>query len=80
MPGYSGTGPAGLGPMTGRGLGPCNPYFSGGMYPGYGGYPGYGSYPLSPGDPHLQAYGRPRWGMRFGGRGFGPGRGLGSRY
>ncbi len=26
MPGLDGTGPLGLGPMTGRGLGLCNPY------------------------------------------------------
>jgi len=25
MPGGDGTGPSGLGPRTGRGLGPCNP-------------------------------------------------------
>jgi hypothetical protein len=24
MPGFDGTGPMGQGPMTGRGLGPCN--------------------------------------------------------
>ncbi len=25
MPGFSGTGPQGVGPMTGRGMGKCNP-------------------------------------------------------
>jgi len=34
MPAFDGTGPAGMGPMTGRGMGPCNPNFGGGY--GYG--------------------------------------------
>lgn len=34
MPAYDGTGPQGIGPMTGRGMGPCNPYWGGGF--GYG--------------------------------------------
>lgn len=32
MPGFDGTGPAGVGPMTGRGMGPCGR----GMARGYG--------------------------------------------
>jgi len=44
MPGLNGTGPMGMGPMTGGGRGRCNPY-RGGMgyhrpYHGYG-YPGF---------------------------------------
>lgn len=56
MPGFDGTGPMGMGPMTGGGRGRCNPLWagygasSGFGYPYYGGYPGwprvgYGSYP-----------------------------------
>lgn len=36
MPGFDGTGPRGLGPMTGRGLGPCGPG------PGWGRGRGFG--------------------------------------
>jgi len=56
MPGLDGTGPMGMGPMTGGRRGWCNPLWAGygasaGFgYPSYGGYPwwprvGYGSYP-----------------------------------
>ena len=38
MPGFDGTGPNGMGPMTGRGMGSCNP--SNGNYFGRG--QGYG--------------------------------------
>jgi hypothetical protein len=78
MPRGDGTGPAGMGPMTGRAAGYCagynvpgfmNPYggrFAGGMPLGAGRYPypayGGGAYP---------AYGA----FRFPGRGFGLGRG-----
>ena len=44
MPGFDGTGPMGMGPMTGGGRGWCNPsapyarpYFSGGFGPWFGG-------------------------------------------
>ncbi|MBM4464131.1 MAG: hypothetical protein FJ014_00950 [Chloroflexi bacterium] len=84
MPGFDGTGPAGMGPMTGGGRGWCNPYSP--LYAGYGPYPapyayrapgagwptgGYGFRPYG--------FGRPRWGMRgFWGRGIGwGGRGRG---
>lgn len=43
MPGFDGTGPMGMGPMTGGGRGWCNPsvpygrpYFSGGFGPWFG--------------------------------------------
>ena len=38
MPGFDGTGPRGMGPMTGRGMGPCG----GGYGPGLGWGRGYG--------------------------------------
>ncbi len=72
MPGLNGTGPLGMGPMTGGGRGRCNPY-SGRMgyyHPYYDyGYPGY------------VGYGYPRYGggcWAFGrAGGFGRGRGFG---
>ena len=61
MPGFDGTGPRGMGPMTGGGRGYCNPYASAyGLRTGYGFRPGYGA-----------SFGRPFWG----GGGFGRGRG-----
>jgi hypothetical protein len=80
MPGFDGTGPAGMGPMTGGARGPCNPYDAP-RAAGYGyrpSYPAYGAYPRAFGG------GRPRWGMGRGafgrggrGRGRGGGRGRG---
>jgi len=81
MPGLDGTGPAGMGPMTGGARGWCNPY-------------AYGPYRLSyaaPVRPYYTGYspaygvGRPRWGLGRGfwrrglrgGRGRGRGRGRG---
>ena len=37
MPGFNQTGPLGQGPMTGRGLGPCNPQHGGGLGKAWGG-------------------------------------------
>ncbi|MDY7031917.1 MAG: DUF5320 domain-containing protein [Thermodesulfobacteriota bacterium] len=74
MPGFDGTGPRGFGPMTGRGMGRCNPRFQG-METPYGGYPygqGYG-YPPPYG---AAPYGGFGWGGGFR-RGFGFGRGFG---
>lgn len=54
MPGRNGTGPLGMGPLTGRGMGPCGRgYFSYrprlGLRYGYGrGYGYYGPYPYEP--------------------------------
>ncbi|MBW2000124.1 MAG: DUF5320 domain-containing protein [Deltaproteobacteria bacterium] len=67
MPAFDGTGPLGRGPMTGWGMGYCNP--GGPMqapYPAYSAWaPGY----MAPG--YGRGLGRGR------GRGFGRGRGLG---
>jgi hypothetical protein len=59
MPALDGTGPMGMGPMTGGGRGRCNPYYAGMRPPmlgfplfqplGWGGMPsGFGTYPLNP--------------------------------
>jgi hypothetical protein len=79
MPGFDGTGPAGMGPMTGGGRGWCNPYDA----PYAGSRPNRPRYAVPAG--RTFAYGpvRPRWGLgqRFWGRGrglgWGPGRGRG---
>ncbi len=87
MPGFDGTGPRGMGPMTGGARGWCNPYNAGPVgyrapfarvfrpirpfYPGP--VRGYPAY----------GWGRPGWGLRFGGfgRGWGGrGRGRGWRW
>ena len=56
MPGFDGTGPGGMGPMTGGGRGFCSPWGIGaqsrayGFTPGMGyGYPYYGAKPFAPG-------------------------------
>jgi hypothetical protein len=91
MPGFDGTGPAGMGPMTGGARGWCNPYSPlpiGAGFAPYGlygaphayrppyGFRTYGWYPPAYGA------GRPRWGRRgFGGRGMAwGGRGRGRRW
>jgi len=83
MPGFDGTGPAGMGPMTGGARGWCNPYRP--AYTGYGPY--RPSFPAPVPPPNAYGYGRPRWGLGRGfrgrgrglgwGRGWGPGRGRG---
>ena len=81
MPGFDGTGPAGMGPMTGGGRGWCNPY--GPAYTGYGPYRALYTPPAQPyyrGRPAAYGFGRPRRGLGrgfFGGRGRGWGRGRG---
>ncbi len=68
MPGFNGTGPGGMGPMTGGARGWCNPYsplYAGAAPAPYGPY----AYPPSyfrPYGGYLPAYGfgRPRWGLR----------------
>ena len=54
MPGFDGTGPMGMGPMTGGGRGFCSPWGAGGGMRTYGiprwggyGYPYYGGRPFS---------------------------------
>jgi len=77
MPGFNGIGPRGMGPMTGRGMGYCA---QPGAYPyGYPQQPvppsGYPYPPAGETPPAMSSYpfvyGRPRWGLRFGGRGRG---------
>ena len=58
MPGLDGTGPGGMGPMTGGARGLCNPYSR--LYGAYAPY----RYPYQVPRAYL---GRPRWGM---GRGY----------
>lgn len=86
MPGFNGTGPDGMGPMTGGAQGWCNPYSP--LYAGAGFAP-YGPYAYPPsysrpyrGYPSAYGFGRPRWGLRgFGGRDLGRGgRGMGRRW
>jgi hypothetical protein len=66
MPRFDGTGPAGMGPMTGGGRGPCNPY---GQYRAPDAPP---AQPYYRGRPAAYNLGRPRWWL---GRGFFRGRG-----
>ena len=56
MPGFDGTGPRGMGPMTGGGRGFCSPWGIGAASRSYGrfqgmgyGYPYYGAGPAAPG-------------------------------
>jgi len=56
MPGFNGTGPRGMGPMTGGGRGFCSPWGTGAASHAYGrfqgmgyGYPYYGAAPAVPG-------------------------------
>jgi hypothetical protein len=79
MPGFDGTGPAGMGPLTGGGRGLCNPV--GPRYAGYGSY--RRPYPVSPYPVRSYGLGRPRRGLVSGfwgrGQGLGLGRGRGLR-
>jgi hypothetical protein len=56
MPGFDGTGPRGMGPMTGGGRGFCSPWGIGAASRSYGvpprlgyGYPYYGAWQVAPG-------------------------------
>lgn len=92
MPGFDGTGPSGLGPMTGRGFGYCALPMPGAGYAippySYANYPI--SYPVAPIRAGMPAFYAPpyapplipRFGMGFGrgrgwGRGYGRGFGMG---
>jgi hypothetical protein len=81
MPGFDGTGPRGMGPMTGGARGFCNPYYAGARMPYMGTYP-YGRPYGSGYAPSYAGYGYAPYGanpyLPFGfGRGFGGGRGIG---
>ena len=57
MPGFSGTGPLGQGPLTGRGRGFC--VIAAGNNPGVPyGVSGVGNYPVNASYPYQPAYGR----------------------
>lgn len=71
MPGFDGTGPMGMGPLTGRGMGFCAVPYSGTPYPITSSYP---AYPTTYGYPVM--YARPYFFPRMG-RGWGRGRGRG---
>jgi hypothetical protein len=80
MPAGDGTGPMGMGPMTGGARGWCNPYSplrTGARFAPYGPYGAPYAYQPYPGSP-AYGFGRPRWGLGRGiwGRGRG-GRGRG---
>ena len=87
MPGFDGTGPRGMGPMTGGGRGFCNAQYAQGGTPYMGANPYGAPYgmgyvpPYGAGYHALYAsypYGAYGFGKGFGfGRGFGRGRGLG---
>lgn len=75
MPGMDGTGPMGMGPMTGGGRGLCNPFWGGYRgamnpwlrYRGYSPWSGYGYGPYARGmrgvSPYGGTYSRwPQWG------------------
>jgi len=80
MPGFDGTGPMGLGPMTGRGMGYCAVRLpvNKGFVPPYG-YAGFYGNPVALPYPVPARFMRARWGMRFGFRG-GYGRRFGMRH
>ena len=61
MPGFDGTGPAGMGPMTGGARGWCNPY--GPLSAGYAPYAA--PYPAAYGPSYTPAAGMPAWGYGF---------------
>ena len=81
MPGFDGTGPRGMGPMTGGGRGFCNPYYAGGRPPFMGAYPYSTPYGAGYVPPYGAGYSTPYGGYPYGpfgfGRGFGGGRGFG---
>ena len=79
MPGFDGTGPRGMGPMTGGGRGFCNPYYAGAGQPSMGAYP-YGSpYGMGYVPPYGAGYNTPYTASPYGAYGFGGGFGRGRR-
>jgi len=60
MPGFDGTGPRGMGPMTGGGRGFCSPWGSGTAYRSYGRFQGMGyGYPYYGAGASYPSYGAP---------------------
>ncbi len=66
MPGMDGTGPRGLGPMTGGGRGWCNPYFWGARFPFLGWNPYLRPYGWGPYVPFYAPYLPFGWGRGWG--------------
>ena len=81
MPGFDGTGPRGMGPMTGGGRGFCNPYYAQGRTPYIGANPYSTPYSTGYMPPYGAGYSTPYAAYPYGaygfGRGFGGGRGFG---
>jgi len=80
MPGFNGTGPRGMGPMTGGGRGFCNPHYAGGRPPVMGAYPyttPYGAGYVPPYGGYYSPYAAYPYGSFGFGRGFRMGRGFG---
>ena len=74
MPGFDRTGPRGRGPMTGRGMGFCDPADN------YEGVTNYSTYGAVYNRPSYSTYGAYYGRMRYSGRGLGRGRGFGQGY
>ena len=81
MPGFDGTGPRGMGPMTGGARGFCNPYYAGVRAPIVGVNPYTTPYGTGYTPPYRAGYYPPPAAYPYGaygfGRGFGWGRGFG---
>ncbi|MBN2418376.1 MAG: DUF5320 domain-containing protein [Deltaproteobacteria bacterium] len=79
MPGFDGTGPAGMGSMTGRGMGYCNPSRSNNIS-GFAGNPAYQMPVYGSGLGRGSGFGRGTRRGLFSGFGRGRGRGYGRGY
>ena len=81
MPGFDGSGPRGMGPMTGGGRGWCNPNYAGGRSAFTGQYPYSTPYGTGYVPPYGAGYSTPYAASPYGSfgfdRGFGGGRGFG---
>ena len=77
MPGFDGTGPRGMGPMTGGGRGFCNPYYAGARSFYGGAYPYSTPYGMGYMPPYGAGYSTPYAAYPYGAYGFGQGFGRG---